>query len=41
MEQIRNFDQLLQAALAHGRNAIDVARALGIETPMAACLAAV
>ena len=103
MEQIRNFDQLLQAALAHGRkgiavaapydkntllavkdalasglashlivlqipgldrllistdgglniaptltekadilrNAIDVARALGIETPKAACLAAV
>ncbi|MEQ2859850.1 hypothetical protein [Brotocaccenecus cirricatena] len=41
MEQIRNFDQLLQAALAHGRKGIAVARALGIETPKAACLAAV
>lgn len=25
MEQIRNFDQLLQAALAHGRKGIAVA----------------
>lgn len=33
MEQIRNFDQLLQAALAHGRKGIAVAAPAPIILP--------